>query len=156
MGRLICLALTPASLAPILRVASAAAWGTDRFKSLCFDQAEMAFTPGVLAFTRVVIADRIGDEAGASEVSVAPGQILDADIYFNSGDPTTTFATPLAVAANPKSYAVYGSYAARLVISQVELFLLSGQRKPDQITARAILRQTKGLVRATPRKSVQA
>src|SRR5258707_9374237 len=96
MGRLICLALPPASLAPISRVASAAAWGTDRFKSLCFDQAEMAFTPGVLAFTRVVIADRIGDEVGASEVSVAPGQILDADIYFNSGDPNTTFATPLA------------------------------------------------------------
>ena len=106
MGRLICLALTPASLAAISRVASAASCGTDRFNSLCFDQAEMAFTPGVLAFTRVVIADRIGDEVGASEVAVAPGQILDADIYFNSGDPNTTFATPLAVAANPKSYAV--------------------------------------------------
>jgi hypothetical protein len=72
--------------------------------SLCFDQADMAFTPGVLAFTRVITADRIGEQLGVSEVSVAPGQILDADIYFNSGDSNITFATPLALAANPKSY----------------------------------------------------
>jgi hypothetical protein len=97
-------ALSPASLAPISSVASAASCGTDGLNTLCFDQADMAFTPGVLAFTRAVTADRIGEQVGASEVSVAPGQILDADIYFNPGDPNTTFATPLALAVNPKSY----------------------------------------------------
>jgi len=97
-------ALVPSSFAPLSQVASAAACGTDGLNSLCFDQADMAFTPGVLAFTRVVTADRIGEQVGSSEVSVAPGQILDADIYFNPGDSNTTFATPLALPANPKSY----------------------------------------------------
>jgi hypothetical protein len=64
----------------------------------------MAFTPGVLAFTRVVTADRLREQVGASEVSTVPGQILDADIYFNPGDSNTTFATPLTLSANPKSY----------------------------------------------------
>ncbi|HEY1424094.1 MAG TPA: matrixin family metalloprotease [Candidatus Acidoferrum sp.] len=97
-------ALTLASLAPLSSVSSANACGTDGVNSLCFDQADMAFTPGVLAFTRVVTADRIGEQVGSSEVSLAPGQILDADIYFNPGDSTVTFATPLALAAHPKSY----------------------------------------------------
>ena len=96
--------LTPDSLAPLARVSGAASCGTDGVNSLCFDQSDMAFTPGVLAFSRVVTADRIGEQAGASEVSIAPGQILDADIYFNPGDSTTTFATPAALAAHPKSY----------------------------------------------------
>ena len=34
----------------------------------------------------------------------APGQILDADIYFNPGYSNVTFATPLALNAHPKSY----------------------------------------------------
>src|SRR5438874_10819094 len=97
-------ALTSSSFAPLRRVSGAASCGTDGLNSLCFDQADMAFTPGVLAFTRVVTADRIGEQLGASEVSVAPGQILDADIYFSPVDSNTTFATPLALAAHPKSY----------------------------------------------------
>jgi matrixin len=96
--------LTPASVAPPTRVSVAASCGTDGLNTLCFDQADMAFTPGVLAFTRVVSADRIGEQLGASEVSVVPGQILDADIYFNPGDSNVTFATPLALSAHPKSY----------------------------------------------------
>jgi hypothetical protein len=96
--------LTPLSFAPLTRVSGAASCGTDGLNSLCFDQADMAFTPGVLAFTRAVAADRIGEQAGASDVSVAPGQILDADIYFNPGDSNTTFATPQALSAHPKSY----------------------------------------------------
>jgi hypothetical protein len=28
--------------------------------SICFNRADLAFTPGVLAFTRVISADRIG------------------------------------------------------------------------------------------------
>jgi hypothetical protein len=64
----------------------------------------MAFTPGVLAFTRVVTADVIGEQVGGSAISAEPGQILDADIYFNPGDPMITFATPSALPGNPKSY----------------------------------------------------
>ena len=96
--------LNPASLAPLTRVTGAASCGTDGLNSLCFDQADTAFTPGVLAFTRVITADRIGEQAGAGEVSVTPGQILDADIYFNPGDSNTTFATPSALNAHPRSY----------------------------------------------------
>ena len=96
--------LIPSSITPLTRVSAAASCGTDGLNSLCFNQADMAFTPGVLAFTRVVSADRIGEQVGASEISVAPGQILDADIYFNPGDSNVTFATPLALSAHPKSY----------------------------------------------------
>src|SRR5438270_288072 len=96
--------LTPSSLAPIARVTSTASCGTDGLNSLCFDQSDMAFTPGVLAFTRVVTADRIGEQLGVSEVSFAPGQILDADIYFSPADSNSTFATPLALAVHPRSY----------------------------------------------------
>src|SRR5579885_2877497 len=46
------------------------ACGADGVNSICFDQADMAFTPGVLAFTRVVTADRIGAQLGSSAASV--------------------------------------------------------------------------------------
>jgi hypothetical protein len=96
--------LTPASLAPLSRVTSPNTCGPDGINSICFDQPDMAFTPGVLAFTRVVTADRIGVQLGSSPVSTEVGQILDADIYFNPGDSLTAFATPQALSANPKSY----------------------------------------------------
>lgn len=96
--------LTPSALAPLATTATQNACGSDGVNSLCFDQADMAFTPGVLAFTRVVTADRIGEQLGSSAPSTAPGQILDADIYFNPSDSTLTFATPTALPANPKSY----------------------------------------------------
>jgi hypothetical protein len=72
--------------------------------SICFDQADMAFTPGVLAFTRVITTDRIGIQVGSSAISTQVGQILDADIYFNPSDSRTAFATPLALAATPAAY----------------------------------------------------
>jgi hypothetical protein len=96
--------LRPSSLAPLTRTTAADSCGTDGLDSLCFAQADMAFTPGVLAFTRVVTADRIGERVGSSEVSVAPGQILDADIFFDPGDSTVTFATPAALGGHPNSY----------------------------------------------------
>jgi len=96
--------LSPTALAPVSQTTTASACGTDGINSLCFNQADMAFTPGVLAFTRVVTADVIGEQLGGSAVSVQPGQILDADIYFNPGDPMITFATPPALPASPKSY----------------------------------------------------
>ncbi len=84
--------LVPATLAPLARTAAQNACGSDGLNSICFDQADMAFTPGVLAFTRVIT------------VSTQLGQILDADIYFNPSDSNTTYATPQALAANPKAY----------------------------------------------------
>jgi hypothetical protein len=96
--------LVPATLTPLTRTATQNACGSDGVNSICFDQADMAFTPGVLAFTRVIATDRIGGQVGSSAVSTQLGQILDADIYFNPSDSQTLFATPLALAATPTAY----------------------------------------------------
>ena len=96
--------LTPSSLGPLTRVTAANSCGSDGVNSICFDQPDMAFTPGVLAFTRVITADAIGVQVGNSPVSTELGQILDADIYFNPSDSNITFATPTALSANPKAY----------------------------------------------------
>ena len=96
--------LTPASFAPVTRAASSNICGSDGIDSICFDQPDMAFTPGVLAFTRVITADQIGIQLGSGPPATVMGQILDADIYFNPSDSLVTFATPAALAANPKAY----------------------------------------------------
>ena len=96
--------LTPATLAPLTRVSAAGSCGSDGMNSICFDQSDMAFTPGVLAFTRVITADRIGIQLGNGPASTEVGQILDADIYFNPSSSQVTFATPQALGSNPKSY----------------------------------------------------
>src|SRR5712692_8403475 len=96
--------LVPAILAPLTRTPTQNACGSDGVNSICFDQADMAFTPGVLAFTRVITTDRLGVQVGSSAVSTQLGQILDADIYFNPSDSNTTYATPPALAMNPKAY----------------------------------------------------
>ena len=94
---------TPASLVTLVRVASRNTCSSEAINSICFDQPEMSFTPGVLVFTRVITADRIGFQTGSSAVSTEVGQILDAGIYFNPGDSLTSFATPQALSTNPKS-----------------------------------------------------
>ena len=96
--------LTSASFAPLTRVSSANACGSDGVNSICFDQPDMAFTPGVLAFTRVVTADQIGIQLGSGAPATQVGQILDSDVYFNPSDSLVTFATPAALSANPKAY----------------------------------------------------
>src|SRR5712691_4587826 len=96
--------LLPATLAPLTRTSKQNACGSDGLNSICFDQADMAFTPGVLAFTRVITTDRLGVQVGSSAVATRLGQILDADIYFNPSDSNTTYATPQALATNPKAY----------------------------------------------------
>jgi hypothetical protein len=96
--------LTPASLAPLTRVATANACGSDGVNSICFDQIDGAFTPGVLAFTRVITADAIGVQVGSGAPATQVGQILDADIYFDPSDSTIAFATPAALAVNPHAY----------------------------------------------------
>jgi Matrixin len=96
--------LVPATFAPLARTATQNACGSDGVNAICFDQADMAFTPGVVAFTRVIETDRIGLQVGGSPVATQLGQILDADIYFNPSDSRTTFATPQALAATPTAY----------------------------------------------------
>jgi len=98
--------LVPGTFTPLTRTAAQNACGADGLNSICFDQADMAFTPGVLAFTRVITADLIGVKVGSSAVSTELGQILDADIYFNPSDSNTTFATPQALPSFPKAYDV--------------------------------------------------
>jgi len=51
--------LVPATFRPLTRTATQNACGPDGVNSICFDQADMAFTPGVLAFTRVIATDRL-------------------------------------------------------------------------------------------------
>jgi len=96
--------LLPGTITPLTRAATQNACGADGLNSICFDQMDMAFTPGVLAFTRVITADITGIQVGSSAVSTELGQILDADIYFSPGDPNTTFATPQALSLSPKAY----------------------------------------------------
>jgi hypothetical protein len=96
--------LIPATLTSLTRTATQNACGPDGVNSICFDQADMAFTPGVLAFTRIITTDRLGVQVGSSAVSTQLGQILDADIYFNPSDSRTTFATPQALTAAPTAY----------------------------------------------------
>jgi len=96
--------LTPSSLGALSQYASADACASDGINSICFDQPDLAFTPGVLAFTRIITADAIGIQVGNSAPSTEVGQILDADIYLNPSDSTVTFATPSALSANPNSY----------------------------------------------------
>ncbi|HET6929903.1 MAG TPA: matrixin family metalloprotease [Candidatus Acidoferrum sp.] len=96
--------LTAASIAPLTRNSAANLCGSDGINSICFDQPDMAFVPGVLAFTRVITADQIGIQLGSGAPSTQVGQILDADIYFNPSDSLVSFSTPSALAANPKSY----------------------------------------------------
>jgi Matrixin len=96
--------LLPASFAPLVRTATQNACGSDGVNSICFDQADMAFTPGVVAFARVIGTDRIGLQVGLSPVATQLGQILDADIYFNPSSSQTTYATPQALATIPTAY----------------------------------------------------
>jgi hypothetical protein len=78
--------LLPITITPPQRVATQTACGSDGLNSICFDQADMAFTPGVLAFTRVITSDALDEHIGSSPAATQLGQILDADIYF---DPPT-------------------------------------------------------------------
>ena len=96
--------LFPTSFSPPTQVAIANACGADGVNSICFDQADSAFTPGVLAFTRVISADVIGEQLGSGAPSTELGQILDADIYFSPNNAQVTFATPPALPTSPQAY----------------------------------------------------
>ncbi|MGB7284870.1 MAG: matrixin family metalloprotease [Candidatus Acidiferrum sp.] len=96
--------ILPGTFAPITRTATQDACASDGVNSICFDQADGAFTPGILAFTRVITADVIGVQVGTGAPATQVGQILDADIYFDPGNSEITFATPAALATTPTAY----------------------------------------------------
>jgi len=96
--------LQPATFAALTTTATQNACGPDGLNTICFDQADSAFTPGVLAFTRIITTDVLGQQVGSSAVATQLGQILDADIYFDPSDSSITFATPQALPASPASY----------------------------------------------------
>jgi hypothetical protein len=96
--------LLPLTVAPLARTTTQNACGSDGLNSICFDQADAAFTPGILAFTRVITSDALGEQIGSSPAATQLGQILDADIYFDPSNPQVTFATPAALPASPQSY----------------------------------------------------
>jgi hypothetical protein len=56
-------------VATVTRTTAQNACGPDGVNSICFNQADLAFTPGVLAFTRVITADRIGVQFGSGAPS---------------------------------------------------------------------------------------
>src|SRR6266436_9022205 len=96
--------LLPATVAPLRRISTQNACGSDGLNSICFDQADSAFTPGVLPFTRVITSDALGEQLGGSPAATQLGQILDADIYFDPSNAQVTFATPAALPTAPNSY----------------------------------------------------
>jgi hypothetical protein len=96
--------LLPGTFAPVTRTATQNACGSDGVNSICFDQADGAFTPGILAFTRVITADTIGVQVGTGLPATQVGQILDADIYFDPSGSMITFATPAALPSSPTAY----------------------------------------------------
>jgi hypothetical protein len=98
--------LKPSTLGTLQRTSmTAACTSSDGINSICFDQNDAGFALGVLAFTRVVSADTIGDQLSlTSSPSTFVGQILDADVLLLPGSASTTFATPAALPLNPNAY----------------------------------------------------
>jgi hypothetical protein len=98
--------LVPSSLATLQRTsATAACSSSDGINSICFDQNDAGFTLGVLAFTRVISADTIGERVSSSGAAATfAGEILDADVLLMPGNATVTFATPAALPSNPNAY----------------------------------------------------
>ena len=94
--------LAAGSLGPLTQVTGGASCNSgDGVNSICFTQ-PAAFASGVLAFTQVLAADVVGQQAGAKTASFV-GEILDADLLVNP-DPKNTFATPTALPGNPGAY----------------------------------------------------
>lgn len=98
----------PSALAPLGETATQNACGDGQSSgvtgenTICFNQSSSAFTPGILAFTRVFVATAPGQTIG-TVTSTFTGQILEADILFRS-DGQAAFATPGALASHPGAY----------------------------------------------------
>jgi len=93
----------PGLLGPLTRVSDSNSCSNDQesnvdgLNTICFNQASMGFTSGVLAFTRVITANAPGASVGSSGPAAFAGQILDADTLFRP-DGQAAFATPAALA----------------------------------------------------------
>jgi hypothetical protein len=98
--------LTPSTLGTLQQTSTAAACSSsDGMNTIYFNQNDPGFALGVLAFTRVVSADRIGEQLSAATApSTFVGEILDADVLLLPGNASTTFATPAALPTNPNAY----------------------------------------------------
>jgi hypothetical protein len=98
--------LTPSMLGPLHETSGAPACdSSDGLNTICFNQNDPGFALGVLAFTRVVSADTLGEQiSSGTPPSTFIGEILDADVLFLPGDPNTAFATPAALPTNPTAY----------------------------------------------------
>jgi hypothetical protein len=68
----------------------------DGLNTICFNESSAAFSSGVLAFTRTIIANAPGASVGTSGPAAFAGQILDADTLFRN-DGQASFATPAAL-----------------------------------------------------------
>lgn len=99
----------PGMFAPLARVSAANSCtndgetNADGLNTICFNQSSLAFSTGVLAFTRVITANAPGASVGASGPAAFAGQILDADTLFRN-DGQATFATPAALPSAPGAY----------------------------------------------------
>jgi hypothetical protein len=92
--------LAAANLAPLGQTSGGnSCTPTDGLNTICFAQNDN-FASGVLAFTRTVASDAVGQQLGA-KTAASVGEILDADVLLN---PAISFATPGALAANPAAY----------------------------------------------------
>jgi len=99
--------LQPSTLGTTQRIATAAACTSVRWVEFhLFQSNDAGFAIGVLAFTRVVSADTVGEQLSPRERRQPHSsvQILDADVLLRSGDINTKFATPAALSANPNAY----------------------------------------------------
>ncbi|MGA8365886.1 MAG: matrixin family metalloprotease, partial [Candidatus Acidiferrales bacterium] len=101
----------PGEIAPLARSSGANSCindgesNADGLNSICFNQASMGFTSGVLAFTVIITANAPGVSVGASQTAAFAGQILEADTLFRN-DGQATFATPAAL-ATPQGQGAY-------------------------------------------------
>jgi hypothetical protein len=101
----------PGLIAPLARVIPANSCTNDQqsnadgLNTICFNQPSVAFSSGVLAFTRVITANAPGVSIGASGPAAFAGQILDADTLFQN-DNQATYATPAAL-ATPQGQGAY-------------------------------------------------
>ncbi|MGA8222733.1 MAG: matrixin family metalloprotease [Candidatus Acidiferrales bacterium] len=101
----------PGLIAPLASVSAAnsctndAESNVDGLNTICFNQASMGFSSGVLAFTRTITANAAGVSVGASATSAFAGQILDTDTLFRN-DGQAVFATPAAL-ATPQGVGAY-------------------------------------------------
>jgi Matrixin len=95
----------PGMIGPLGQVSTANACTNDQennvdgLNTICFNQSSVAFTSGVLAFTRVITANAPGVSVGSSGPAAFVGQILDSDTLFRN-DGQATYATPAALATS--------------------------------------------------------